>query len=149
MIEITGELWDYYGRDGFVVCITTNGFVKADGNCVMGRGCAREARDRFKGLAHQLGGIIRAQGNYCHWLITPGFTNPVLMSFPTKHNWWEESDIELIKQSAYSLSLSANQMQDYTFILPRPGCANGGLKWEAVKPAIESILPDNVWAITK
>ena len=33
--------------------------------------------------------------------------------------------------------------------LPRPGCANGGLNWEDVKPHLERILDDRVTIVTK
>ncbi len=43
MKEDFGDLWDFDG----IIAITTNGFVKKDGSCVMGRGCAKEAALRF------------------------------------------------------------------------------------------------------
>jgi hypothetical protein len=49
MKEIAGELWDHH-KAGVVIAITTNGYVKGNGACVMGRGCAKEARDSFPGI---------------------------------------------------------------------------------------------------
>ena len=44
MKEVFGDLWEFDG----IIAITTNGFVKRDGTCVMGRGCARQAAVRFR-----------------------------------------------------------------------------------------------------
>lgn len=146
MKEMYGDLWDFHREPNAVVCITTNGFVKANGECVMGRGCAREARDRFPGLALQLGNLIRSSGNRVHQL-------PLklggLVTFPTKHVWWEKSDLVLIERSAEQLKELALRLP-YQFYLPRPGCSNGQLQWADVKPVLERVeLPDNVIAIKR
>ena len=39
MKEIRGDL---FTQEADTICITTNGFVKANGECVMGRGCAKQ-----------------------------------------------------------------------------------------------------------
>jgi hypothetical protein len=62
MKEIKGDILKLIESgewDGF--CITTNGFVKSNGECVMGRGIARTCRDRFAGLARRLGWMITHQ----------------------------------------------------------------------------------------
>lgn len=142
MREIVGDLWDFYGKSGFIVCITTNGFVKKNGEAVMGRGCAKEAKLRFPGIARLLGESIKKGGNH----ITP--LRVGLLSFPVKKGWWEDADLELIKRSAYELKNLAVVDSITRFILPRPGCGNGNLKWEEVKPLLVD-LPDNVWVIRK
>jgi hypothetical protein len=140
MQEMTGNLWDFYSLgEQHVACITTNGFVKRNGECVMGRGCAREARDRFPGLAKLLGDTIKRLGNKVYV-----FGTLRIISFPTKHVWWEKSDLPLIEKSAQELANFARATPNNIFYLPRPGCGNGRLKWSDVKPAIEGILPDNV-----
>jgi hypothetical protein len=140
MQELDGNLWDFYGLSNqHIACITTNGFVKNNGECVMGRGCAREARDKFPGFAKFLGDTIKQLGNKVHL-----FGTPRLCSFPTKHVWWEKSDLGLIKKSARELANIAQAAPDNIFYLPRPGCGNGQLRWEDVRPVIASILPDNV-----
>ena len=109
----------------------------------MGRGVARQARDRFPGLARELGQRISASGNHVHELSNN------LLSFPTKTVWWLNSDLELIAQSATELRTIALAAPDTTFYLPRPGCSNGKLSWEEVKPVLEKVgLPDNVVCIT-
>jgi hypothetical protein len=142
MIEATGDLWTY-PADWRV--ITTNGFVKKNGECVMGRGCAKEAAKKWPELPKALGDHIKKHGN------TLGIDEErKLIFFPVKHNWWEKADVELIKANAVLLHnfFGKNRMWlDKTCVMPRPGCGNGGLKWEDVKPLLE-VLPDNVTVIT-
>jgi len=142
MREVTGEMWNYYGREGFKICITTNGFVKNDGTGVMGAGCAREAAERFPDLPYLLGQSLTLRGNVVS-LLTPD-----IISFPVKHNWYEKADLKLIKKSVDELKKRALARPKLKFILPRPGCGNGHLKYEKVKPLLID-LPDNVFVITK
>lgn len=135
MIESAEDIWKFYGQPGHVVCITTNGFVKKNGLAVMGRGCAAEAARLFPQFPALLGFHITQHGNVA--MRVPG--KPIL-TFPVKHNWWEKADLALIKKSVEFLS---GCDRAYTFHLPRPGCGNGRLSWEDVKPLLES-LPDNV-----
>ena len=145
MKEISGDLWEYYEKQEFLICITTNGFVKANGEAVCGRGCAKEATKQIPGFARLLGSRLKQYGN------APGImrTSPDewgVFIFPVKHNWWEEASSNLILAGAHALFEQAQANPNTTFVLPRPGCGNGKLKWDDVKPLIE-FLPDNVWII--
>lgn len=141
MIEIKGNLWEHVNQES-VICITTNGTVKNTGECVMGRGCALEAKIRYPNIARRIGDHIRAHGN------TPFWVTSDLITFPVKHNWWEKADPQLILASANWLTEAANNLRQKWFILPRPGCGNGKLKWEDVKPLLLN-LPDNVKVISR
>lgn len=145
MQEAHGNLWDFVSLSPqHIAVITTNGFVKRNGECVMGKGCAREARDRFPGLALEVGDCIRAYGNVV------SVVRKQLVTFPTKHVWWERSDLELIAKSAAQLGHLADLQPENIFYLPRPGCGNGGLCWEDVLPVLEAAqLPDNVVVISQ
>ena len=57
MKEVFGDLWEFDGT----IAITTNGFLKRDGTCVMGRGCARQAAVRFRELPRKLASRISAE----------------------------------------------------------------------------------------
>src|SRR5688572_10254267 len=113
MREEFGDIWEMGERPNSVVCITTSGALNTRGECVMGKGIARQARDRFPGLAKELGDEIRAEGNHVHWL------SEDLLSFPTKHVWWQPSGLGLIHQSAWELKLIAIDCPNDTFYLPR------------------------------
>lgn len=62
MLEKVGDMWRV-GAEYEAVCITTNGFVKKNGEAVMGRGCAAEAAEFWPGLPSLLGLDIRVNGN--------------------------------------------------------------------------------------
>ncbi len=138
MIEVYGNLWEH---DADWRGITTNATIKNNGEIVMGRGCAREAKEKYRHIPTELATVIRLYGNDVHW-----FHPERLFSFPVKHNWWEQADFDLIKKSAYQLNEVAKYATDKTFLLPKPGCGNGGLRWEDVRPLIK-YLPDNVLII--
>lgn len=135
MIEQHGDLWEL--AKGSVLCITTNGFLKKSGECVMGRGIALQAAKRIPILPMILGELISGHGNHTHLLGI--FGDYMLFSYPTKHNWYEKSDLKLIARSAQELVTLRGDNESPVYI-PRPGCSNGGLDWEDVKPVIEPIL---------
>lgn len=145
MIEVTGDLWTYPAD---VRVITTNGFVKKNGEAVMGAGCALEAAIRWPDLPSQLGDLIRQRGNRVFSIgfpITDGESRAEyqLATFPVKHAWWEKADLALIEKSCQELVALAGMYPHTTvFVLPRPGCGNGKLKWEQVRPVLEKYFDD-------
>ena len=132
MKESFADLWEFDG----IIAITTNGFVKRDRTCVMGRGCARQAAVRFPQLPCKLASRISAEGNHVFY-----FPEYRLLTFPVKHNWWEAADLGLIERSARELlKLVEVEKINEAIYLPRPGCGNGRLKWEDVKKFLSPIL---------
>lgn len=142
MIEVRGDMWKY-AADARVV--TTNGYIRKDGAAVMGRGVARQCMRKYKGIEFVLGELIRQGGNTVHLFGIPPMTDIPIYSFPVKWNFWEVADLGLIGQSAREL-MSITPLT-YTVVIPRPGCGNGQLKWEDVKPVIEDILDDRFHVI--
>jgi len=141
---VYGDIWEYPAD--VVICITTNGTITKAGNGVMGRGVAAQAKSRFRGIEHHLGMSLKKYGNHC-----VGWTGPwrPFCYFPVKHRWREKADLELIKRSSEELAAIVRRWPGATFVLPRPGCGNGGLTWEEVRPVIEGILPDSVHVIER
>jgi hypothetical protein len=143
VVEITGNLWD---QEADIICITTNGFVKNNGKAVMGRGVAKEATERVKGIQTMLGTCIKKYGNAVCPITQYNYEKDgeeqtrIICSFPTKHNWWEDSDLELIRRSAEQLALVVEAYQLDSVVVPRPGCGNGNLTWEEV-----SVILNEVW----
>lgn len=142
MKTVIGNMWVYDGRLGFIICVTTNGYIKTNGEGVMGAGCAKEAAERYPTLPRLLGMSLQRRGNVVSLL------TPTILSFPVKHHWKEEADLKLIEESTKELKARAEKATHLKFILPRPGCGNGRLLWLEVEPIVKC-LPDNVFVISK
>ena len=135
MKQITGDIWDYHKRGHWIV-ITTNGTIHKNGVAVMGKGIAKQAALKYPKLPYYLGLAIKDVGNIGH--IFPDYK---IITLPTKHNWWEKSDITLIERGCKALSKMHARVKVNIYMV-RPGCSNGKLKWEDVKPIIEQYLDD-------
>lgn len=138
MIEVRGDLWD---RTEDILCITTNGTVKRNGRCVMGAGCAKQAKKMFPDIDLELGTRIKEDGVNFYPIDTRkiGDRIQIICAFPVKWNWWEKADLALIQLSAINLKRTVEAFHKKYAVIPRPGCGNGGLTWEEVKPVLESV----------
>jgi len=136
MLERTVNLWSI---DADAKVVTTNGAIKYNGENVMGAGTALQARGMWPNLPGLVGDAIRLEGNHVYDF---QFDNVLIITFPVKHTWWQIADIELIKRSADELVTFVDTTVFGQVAMPRPGCGNGRLRWEDVKPVIESILDD-------
>jgi len=170
MIEAKGNILE---EDCSGIFITTNGFTKKDGSCVMGKGIAKQATMVVPGIEYILGNLIKTKGNKVHYITT---SNDVeLYSFPVKGiletydgtnvvkhmahtfkignkvpGWACKARVELIQQSVQDIlqMLSEGILEpSKTYLLPRPGCGAGELNWDEVKPIMEE-LPDNFICMT-
>ena len=61
MLETIGDIWEY--RAGGIIVITTNGSLTRDGRAIFGRGVARQAAQRYPGLAEIVGRLLADGGN--------------------------------------------------------------------------------------
>lgn len=163
MKEAYGNIWDMKND---AICITTNGYVKNNGEAVMGRGIAKEAAEEYPLLPKWLGNHLRTNGNHvtigsfdypCTTWNGSDVCEQVFFIFPVKPafgprgemGWKAKADLDLIKQSGEELMALINEFSYMkTVLLPRPGCGNGGLSWKDVKPIIEPILDDRVTVVT-
>lgn len=157
MIEQRIDLWAA-GDAADAVVITTNGTITGRGLGVMGRGCALEAATRYNAtrrstgrhrqmtLQRLLGRYLAERGNHVGVLLPPP---PVtLVVFPVKHEWMQEADPVLISQSVHELIALADRLGWTRVVLPRPGCGNGGLTWDQVRPLCYP-LDDRFLVVTK
>jgi hypothetical protein len=146
MKEDYGNIWH---MPGDAICITTNGFVKKNGEAVMGAGIAKEANNFYPGLAKALGEFICIGGNRVHPLYFDNTWEQLILSFPVKHNWWEKADMELIRKSCQELIEYLDVTKPLqNVLLPRPGCGNGKLQWKDVKREIKPLLDDRITVVT-
>ena len=170
MLEAKGDI---FKTDCDAVCITTNGFIKYNGDAVMGKGCALQATKIIEGLATILGASLLVDGNSVIPLLTKNST--VLVSFPVKDiaelaaldksnivthmrnkfsighkvpGWACVARTDIIVRSAHELVKLADELGWKHVVLPRPGCGAGELVWENVRYLIEPILDDRFTCMT-
>ena len=139
MQEIYGDIWEQHKLKRWVV-ITTNGTVRKDGACVMGRGVAKQAADKFPNLPFKLGEALKVGGNNVHI-----FDYLKIITLPVKYGWREPADLALIERSLKQLVAWADvpPRKHGKFYMVRPGCANGRRDWETeVKPLCVKYLDD-------
>lgn len=142
MRVIKADIWDYWKR-GYFVIIPTNGTVKKNGEAVMGRGLALQAKERFPDLPRELATWLKKYGNRC--FTSEGYR---LITFPVKYHWKGKADLDLIRQSVKDLVKSVNSMDmervydDWLKVaIPKVGCGNGGLDWKKdVEPVLDQWL---------
>lgn len=148
-----GDMWGAYATADLFL-ITTNATVTARGTLVMGRGIARQARDRFPGLAEALGQHIlnicggpsaslrTGLGEY-GLLISPRWPAAKLGTFQVKQHYSQLASLELIRHSTTALCAWCIKHPTATVVVNFPGIGNGCLRREAVLPIIAQ-LPDQV-----
>lgn len=148
MIERVTDLWS---TPCCARCITTNGTIKTGGRGVMGRGTALQAKRRLAGLEITLAAQLRQHGNHVAVLSYTGSkAAPVpLVMFPVKHQWYDDADLDLIRQSAQELLVLATVRGWQTVLLPRPGCGNGQRTWTEVEPILAPILDDRFVVVSR
>jgi len=141
VIEKVGDFW---AETGDAHVITTNGTIKTNGACVMGRGVALQARNRFPGIDKFLGTIISEKGNHVHslgeWTRADGATHHIF-SFPVKINYWENATLAMIRYSVRELVIQVPPAFQKV-VMVRPGCGNGNLVWDVVREELRVILND-------
>jgi hypothetical protein len=152
MHEVVGNLWQFCpnGKPASARVITTNGTVKQNGENPMGKGSAGEAARIFPFLPAKLGRAIRKRGNIVTVFPKESLNSDFdLIALPTKNEWHENSDKELIFKSVCKLIDLADVNPWATIVMPRPGCGAGNLNWEMdVKPMIKGLLDDRFYVIT-
>lgn len=162
MIEAKGDLFDQLAD---AVVITTNGFVKSNGECVMGRGCALQAAKMDPSIPARLGRLIKEQGNR---VIDLGHLRGMrLFTFPVKPietefngsnavghmrsrfedgdmipGWASVADMDIIRASALQLRDAVDELSLGRVVMPRPGCGAGELNWSIVKLVLGEVLDD-------
>lgn len=158
MIELVGDLFaPPEGVDGIVIptnCVVRNGLA------VMGRGVAAEAARRWPGLPLTLGQALQRRGPVAQgltfrdregqWRLFHG-GNPVpfaLFAYPTKYDWRDDANLELIARAALELRAEARLMGCLKVALPRVGCGLGKLEWYQVRRLIHDTLDDTFVVLT-
>lgn len=145
MNEFRGNIWDF-GCHWIV--IPTNGIVNKEKRAVMGAGMAKQAARMYPGIDLALGRAILDNGNIVQPIaaIQPYGRDLIgIVSFPVKHHWNEQADLDLIRSSTEALrqmaDKDADKMMGRRIAMPRVGCGNGGRDWiTEVKPILHEII---------
>ncbi len=137
IIEENKNLWNFSPEIYYRV-ITTNGNIKNNGEAVMGKGIALQAKERYPSLPSELGERLKLYGN-----VVNVFSQFKIITFPTKNNWREKSTYELIKISCNNLSVLCRYLDIKKIVMPMVGCSNGGLRWSEVKKIIYEKLENS------
>ncbi|MCO5188354.1 MAG: hypothetical protein M9928_14185 [Anaerolineae bacterium] len=140
-----GDMWSVWNTAD-LFAITTNSTLRTDGALVMGRGIARQARNRFPGLAAALGQAIAAacgSGGVYGLLVSPSWPDARLAAFQVKRDWRSAADRDLIHRSTALLVNWCSAHPDSQVHLNLPGIGNGRLSRDVVIPII-SALPETV-----
>ena len=122
------------------ICVTTNGVITKTQALVMGAGVAKQFKIKYPGIEYELGKKVKTYGNIPFLIYKK---NQPIISFPTKHNWKDKSDLKLIEESAKALVKIATSRYWTKVALPAPGVGKGGLSWKnQVQPLLTKILDD-------
>ena len=152
MREIEGDIWEFHKAGKWVV-VTTNGFIKKNGEAVMGAGIAKQATNKYPFFPKMLGHALQSYGNVPMTFKTASIGNKYIdlriFTLPVKHNWFEKADIDLITSSLEKLVKLVDNTDIEEVYMVRPGCGNGKLNWDDVKPIIEPLLDDRFIIVEK
>lgn len=143
MIELKSNYWDVAEKYDVLVC-TTNSVLKSNGELVMGAGIAKDFKDRYPDLPRFFGGqmckntskLINGWPFYGIMSVFDIIDKQTLIALQTKYHYKDKSPLDLIVRSCEMLKEYCDKYYINKVLMTRPGCGNGGLKWEDVKPAI-------------
>lgn len=146
-------MWSAYAEaDHFL--FTGNGSITSDKRLVMGRGMAKQVRDKFPGIDHRIAEAIRYKADHqwyeAHWVGTHhAYLYRLLLGskvgvFQVKWQWSEAADLKLIDRAAHFLKQQALTHPHESYHLNYPGIGNGRLPRGQVQHYLDA-LPDNVF----
>ena len=143
-----GDMWAVFDEVDLFL-ITTNSTLKRNGALVMGRGIARQARDRFPQLEYRFGQEITQRcdhlGTY-HLLISPRYPTAKLGAFQVKYHYRQSASLDLIAGSVRALQRWCNAHPVAKVALNYPGIGNGKLKLAQVQPLIAQLSQNvQIW----
>lgn len=139
---IQGEIWGIFNKEENLdkwIVITTNGFVKKNMECVMGRGIAKQASQRFPKLPLELGQNIILDGN-CLFV----FPEYRIITFPVKTHWIDKANLAVVSESFEGLNEFINselrKEKEPIIYTTKVGCGNGKEKWSNIQPIMEKYM---------
>lgn len=112
-------------------------------NCVgiMGKGIALAFKNRYPDMFRDYAarckrGEVKLGIPYCYRLID----NRLILNFPTKNHWKENSQLAEIEKGLQYLASHAKEWNIQSLAIPPLGCGNGNLNWVDVFPLMRKYL---------
>ena len=140
-VYIKDDLWKYEGKADLIV-ISTNSYIKKDGELVMGRGLALQAKNRYPELPRLFGQKIPHLGVY--GLVVVKHQGKLFGAFQVKRHFRDRAEIALIENSTRKLRdfLKENPV---SVVMNFPGIGYGRLRNKVgeIKEILDT-LPENV-----
>ena len=149
----TGDMWSAWDTANLFL-LTTNNYLKVNGELAMRRGIALEAKTRDEQIPIYFGRAVKdayesKDGSEKQLPIGYGLIIPNLWPhrkeglFQTKDHYSESARVEIIQLSTTMLSAWCHAFPDQEVHLNYPGIGLGNLSRDAVLPIINA-LPNNV-----
>lgn len=140
-----GNIFDY--PQEYLKIVTTNGYVKKNGELVMGRGAALAAKNKYPDLPMLAGNLIRQYPTkeYSFLYFKYGFVYEQFCDiglFQVKYYWQDEADLDLIVFSVEQLRRFAT-LFSRKMVMNFPAIGNGGRTKEEILPLLAP-LPDTI-----
>lgn len=164
MILETGDIWSVFGKSDLWL-FTGNSYITKKDELVMGRGLAKEVKDRYAEVPKKLVERIqrpRLRDSFetkIAWSIYGVTFIPFefppdsdegfyLGVFQVKRHFKDKAELSLIGHSVLALQNAIRQYEFNRVDLNRPGVGWGALNWEHVYPIVAE-LPDcvHIWTI--
>ena len=133
------NIWDEWDRtQELVMVISTNSYVRKDGELVMGRGIAKEAKNRFPVLPGAAGRyIIETCGHMGEYNFI--LSNIRIGMLQVKYHFKDKADLHLIERGLIAMEERLAKVP--RIIMNFPGIGYGGLEYPACLKLVEQ-LPD-------
>lgn len=143
-----GNMWDVLDQSQLFL-ITTNSYVRRDGNLVMGRGIALEAAKKYPHIPKKAGEWILHNNLHekFYGLLPDLFDNNIGL-FQVKLHYFAAADLNVINNSCKMLSYWVNEKQLTNINMNYPGIGAGKLSKASVRKVLDEHLcdlPITIW----
>jgi len=140
----SGDMWTIYGRPNTVFVFTANSTIRNDGALVMGRGIAKEVRDRLDGIDKAIGKLVSAQPSPDEFgFLIIDYHGKRIGVFQVKTYYGDPASPQLIRRATEKLQKWVLAHPTITVHMNYPGIGYGRLPEDVVRPLIDT-LPESV-----
>ncbi len=139
MAIVKENLWNEVDHPSLYI-VTTNAFIKKNGDLVMGAGAAKQAVDGLPTIAQECAKVIEHGETYGFRVVRhPTSSRRGFGIFQVKKFWMDNADTKLIEISAGSLITYSINHSKVNIRMNYPGIGNGKLSKDDVAPLIQEL----------